>query len=68
MSITPIPKVTSKWQHNNGNTYTVLLVTNLDMQTDEYPITVVYCDEKFNFWSRPLSRWHGSMTLIPEEF
>lgn len=63
-----IPKVTSKWRHKNGNIYTVLLVTNLAAQIDEYPVTVVYCDERLNFWSRPLSHWHGSMTLIQEDF
>ena len=63
------PAPNSIWQHKNGDQYQVILIANEHTERpNEYPITVVYRrlkDDKV--WSRTLSRWHGSFTLISEE-
>ena len=63
-----IPKPTSKWTHENGNLYVVLIVTNEHaIDNDRYPVTVVYRSEPDGkIWSRPLSRWHGSMIEVDD--
>jgi hypothetical protein len=62
-----IPAIGSLWRHHNGNEYTVVMITNLKSERlDEYPITVVYVGGNGNIWSRPLHRWHSSMTLVTE--
>ena len=59
MNMTPEPG--TRWMHENGNIYTVLLITNEHaINNDNYPVTVVY-EENNRIWSRPLSRWHRSM-------
>ena len=64
---TDAPASTTRWQHTKGAFYTVLLVSNGDSdRPDEYPETVVYQDDNGKVWSRPLSRWHGSMTEVPK--
>lgn len=56
------------WQHANGNRYTVLAIANGEStRPDEYPVTVVYRGENGQVWSRPLSRWHASMTPLEQE-
>jgi hypothetical protein len=63
-----IPKPGSRWLHKSGTQYTVALVTNLGTtKPDEYPPTVVYFSEHDCWWSRPLLKWHGSMTLLPAQ-
>lgn len=59
-----VPETGSTWRHKNGNEYTVLLVANLASERNEYPVTVVYRGQNGKVWSRPLSRWHGSMTAL----
>ena len=55
----------SRWQHHNGNIYTVLHIANhASDHEDRYPKTVVYQGENGNVWSRPLSDWHRSMTFL----
>jgi hypothetical protein len=57
----------TRWQHGNGNQYTVLLVSNEDStRPEEYPPTVVYQGDDGKIWSRPVSRWYGSMTALPK--
>lgn len=64
---TDAPASTTRWQHSNGNFYTVLVMSNGDSERpDEYPKTVVYQGDNGKVWSRPLSRWHGSMTEVPK--
>lgn len=64
---TDAPASTTRWQHSKGTIYTVLLVSNgAGERPDEYPETVVYQDDNGKVWSRPLSRWHGSMTEVPK--
>lgn len=58
------PAVGSAWLHKSGNFYTVVMIANgASERSDEYPVTVVYRDYQGRIWSRPLSRWHESMTL-----
>lgn len=61
-----IPALNSLWKHSRGATYQVLLITNeATDKPSEYPITVVYQDvENKKIWSRTLSRWYESMSLI----
>ncbi len=51
------------WKHKSGSFYRVLLITNEQSTREEYPITVVYKGQDGVVWSRPLSKWHDSMTL-----
>ena len=63
-----IPKPGSRWLHKGGTHYTVALVTNLGAtKHDEYPPTEVYFSDNDCWWSRPLLKWHGSMTLLPAQ-
>lgn len=61
-----IPKVDSRWKHHNGNEYRVVMLANLDSMRAEYPPTVVYVGANGKVWSRPVARWHSSMTPITE--
>jgi hypothetical protein len=58
-----IPGEGSIWKHKNGGVYQVVMIANATTEKpDEYPITVVYKRiSDRTIWSRPLSRWHGSM-------
>lgn len=65
--ITPVEE-NSLWKHTNGNIYRVLFLTNTAALFPEiYPITVVYKGMNGNVWSRPLSDWHRSMTIIGKD-
>lgn len=60
-----VPARWSVWQHKNGDEYVVLMTTNVSDRQDEYPATVVYWRPRDRTrWSRNLSRWHGSFTLV----
>lgn len=61
-----LPSLNSLWKHSRGATYQVLLIANeATDKPSEYPVTVVYQDiENRKIWSRPLSRWHESMSAI----
>lgn len=61
-----LPHVGSKWQHRNGNIYTVTGYANEKTTTDKYPVTVIYQGENGNIWCRPMSDWHRSMTDCTE--
>ena len=54
-----------KYRHTNGGEYRVIMFTNTQSNTDKYPPTVVYKTiVGDNVWSRPLSDWDRSFTLI----
>jgi len=57
----------SKWQHYNGNVYEVMCLANTEStNTYKYPVTVVVLPlTSGTIWSRPLSTWCDSMTLLP---
>lgn len=59
------PTLGSRWTHTNGNRYTVTGYSNDKHPSDKYPLTVHYVGDNGNHWSRPLSRWHASMTFLP---
>ena len=64
-NIRPVPF--SLWEHSKGQTYRVVSLTNMTATDVRYPKTVVYENtETGELWSRPLSEWHTSMTLIEE--
>jgi hypothetical protein len=54
-----------QFKHKNGNIYTVLFLTNID-STPEHPIDVVYMGQNGKIWSRRLSDWDRSFTLLNE--
>ncbi|MEE9923742.1 MAG: hypothetical protein PBV01_10320 [Brucella anthropi] len=62
---TPYPTPGSVWQHRNGNSYAVVLISNAESERQEkYPTTVVYRNvENGKVYNRKLSDWHRSMTL-----
>ena len=56
----------SLWKHKNGNKYEVITIANSETKTDRYPVTVIYKNiYNGSIWSRSLSDWHRSMTLLP---
>lgn len=62
--LNPQPK--ERWQHYNGNIYEVMHIANITNQPNEiHPVTVVYKGVHNGFiWTRELSDWHRSMTLV----
>lgn len=58
------PQIGSVWEHTSGNKYIVLLISNTDSTKPNYPETVIYKGFNGKVWSRPLSDWCRSMTLI----
>ena len=63
-----LPELKSRWKHrNNGQTYRVLMLTNVNATRRDYPLTVVYETCSLGeVWSRPFERWHESMKEIKE--
>lgn len=59
------PAVASRWRHTNGREYLVAAITNEGNNHPDHPVTVLYRGDNGRFWSRPLSDWRRSMTLIP---
>lgn len=58
------PEEKSKWKHKSGTVYVVEKITNKQATKPDYPITVVYSDEKGVWWSHPLEYWYERMTLV----
>jgi hypothetical protein len=56
------------WKHENGETYKVLMITNLHAEPSrqvEYPLTVVYKNVKDGrIWSKPLAAFTNRRTLV----
>ena len=54
------------WQHTNGGEYRVLFVTNTHNPREDHPPDVIYetLRDPARKWSRPLSDWHRSFTLL----
>lgn len=58
----------SVWECRNGGIYAVTSVADPHAtRRDEYPATVVYVGADGRVWSRPLSKWHRSMTEVMED-
>lgn len=58
------PEVDTCWHHTNGNIYCVRSITNQGSTSTRYPETVVYEGTNGKLWSRPVSEWHRSLTLL----
>lgn len=58
----PVPG--SIYRHTNGGLYRVIMLTNLSVARDGHPPDVVYVGQNGSIWSRRLSDWGRSMTLI----
>ncbi len=60
-----LPTPGSVWSHTNGNRYTVMCIANeFTERPEQYPQTVVYQGENGRIWSRHVSDWARSMTLV----
>lgn len=65
---TPVaPAICSRWRHTNGNCYTVLLIAN-EMNTDQYPLTVVYRDDNGKIWTRRVDDWYRNISMTLESY
>ena len=57
------PELESIWNHANGSKYTVLMFSNEQTtKPEQYPVTIIYKDDKGQVWSRALDDWYRSMT------
>ena len=57
-----------QFRHKNGIEYTVIDATNLDtIRRKEHPISIVYLGRNGKTWSRLLSDWDRSFTLVERE-
>ena len=61
-----LPKRGDVWRHRNGIDYTILHVTNIGHVREDHPPDIVYQGENGNVWSRRLSDWHRSFTLVKD--
>ena len=55
-----IPKIRSQWKHiKTGNTYTIIQVANTTIKEHDpdFPITVVYINDKGDVFARPIDRF-----------
>lgn len=59
----PIPGMV--YEHDNGNLYQVMMITNQQTtRPEQYPVTVVYFNiRNGTTWSRPVSEWDRSFSL-----
>ena len=61
-------KLWSIWEHHSGRTYRITGFSNLQStDLERFPKTVIYenCADG-EAWSRSISDWHESMTLIED--
>ena len=65
-ALSAMPKPREIWQHYNGCKYEILYIANIANKNKNYPVTIVYktvCNNN-NIWTKKLSDWHRSMTLV----
>lgn len=59
------PQPTEKFQHHNGNIYSVLYIANSHCDAEDYPIFVIYQNENNGtIWAKTLENFHEKMTKI----
>ena len=63
------PDIWTVWRHRRGQLYRVVGFSNMaGNDSDNYPFTVIYEGvSSGDKWSRPLNKWHESMTLTGED-
>lgn len=59
-----VPKAGHKYQHINGNIYTVVAIANMRSERPEYPPTVVYEGNNGLVWCKPLTNFIRKMKRI----
>jgi hypothetical protein len=65
MNIEELPKIGSTYRHNNGNTYKVILIANIDSNNEQYPITIIYEGySNHKIWAKTLDNFLLKMSLI----
>lgn len=58
-----LPETWSLWRHKSGRIYRVMSLANMTATKPGYPKTVVYeCVTSGEIYTKPLDKWHESMT------
>ena len=54
-----IPKIRSRWKHFSGTVYTVIQIANTTIKENDpdFPIMVVYMNDKGDIFARPIDRF-----------
>lgn len=65
-SMLPLPMPGTVWLHENGNEYTVLMLTNMTADRLDYPKRVVYYNNNGDIYDKELSTWHRSRKKISD--
>lgn len=60
----PMPRVTARYKHENGNEYTVIAISNEHSEREEYQPRVVYQGDNGRVWDKPLIEFMSKMKLI----
>lgn len=58
-----IPALYSRWVHNNGLGYTVVLIANEYSRSDNHPIHVIYAGDNGRIWCKNITDFNQKMTL-----
>ena len=63
------PEAGQVWKHRKGALYTVLGVTSEpdDEKAEKFPVTIFYEGEDGKRWTRTLTSWFGSFTLLSHD-
>jgi hypothetical protein len=56
----------SRWRHRNGNLYEVITLANTESTRSDYVPTVVYRGTNGKTWSRTVSSWPRSFTVVDQ--
>ena len=60
-----VPEIYSRWKHENGNEYNVILIANENAPAcSEYPIVVIYRGDNGNVWAKNIDNFNSRMTRI----
>lgn len=54
-----IPKIRSRWKHFSGTVYTIIQIANTTIKEHDpdFPIMIVYINEKGNVFAQPIDRF-----------
>jgi cellulase/cellobiase CelA1 len=56
--------VGSKWEHENGIPYEVIMIANTYSKNTSYPITIIYKGENGKIWAKDLNNFLTRMTEL----
>lgn len=52
-----LPLPGSEWRHRSGRIYVILMITNVDTQRSDFPVTVVFQGPNGKRWSTSVSKF-----------